>query len=444
MSSPRSTRLLAALVVAFAILAAACGSDGSPDSDGSAEPDVAVTEESTPEPAAPTGPAPTTADHWHAPYGLFICDETGEGFIQPFTATDNPSGVFSLADGIIHIQPFSEEFSGPNATLGLFFEAMGLEISDDTISVPDGDAVAEGFDCNGEPTVLQVARWQLDDIEAGPEVFTEGLADISFANDLELYTIAYVPEGADIPLPPTIGNLATLTDIDPADRPALPDGFTVAVVDPPAPGAAITGDTPCPEPDAERTTVFEQAPPMCLEPGVAYDAVFTTSEGVIRVELDTENTPETVNNFVVLSQYGYYDGTALFRTDPSIDIIQGGSPTTNAPGDPGPGYTITDEGDFVLDEETGQLTGPYTYLPGDLVMARSQGPDSSGAQFFFAAGPNTSFLDSQGTYLNFGKTVEGLDVLETILGLHADDPASGLGGGPSRGVVITSVEIVER
>ena len=34
--------------------------------------------------------------------------------------------------------------------------------------------------------------------------------------------------------------------------------------------------------------------------------------------------------------------------------------------------------------------------------------------------------------------------LETILGLHADDPASGLGGGPSRGVIITSVEIVER
>ncbi len=439
MPSPRSPRLVAALVVAFALVAGACGSDG----DSSAAADVAVSEQSTPEPAAPTGPPPTTADHWHAPYGLFICDETGEGFIQPFTAADNPSGVFSQSDGIIHIQPFSEEFSGPGATLGLFFTAVGLELTDDAISIPGGDAVTEGFDCTGEPTVLQVARWQLDDLDADPEIFTEGLADIAFANDLEVYTIAYLPEGADLPLPPTIGNLAFLADIDPADRPVLPEGFTVAVVDPPPPGATLTGETPCPGPDAERTTVFEQAPPMCLDPGASYEALFTTSEGVIRVELDTDTTPETVNNFVVLARYGYYDGTALFRTDPSIDIIQGGSPTTNAPGDPGPGYTIADEGDFVLDEETGQLTGPFTYAPGDLVMARSQGPDSSGAQYFFSAGPNTALLDSQGTYLKFGTTVEGLDVLETVLGLHVDDPASGLGGGPSRGVIVESVEIVE-
>ncbi|MDH3753220.1 MAG: peptidylprolyl isomerase, partial [Acidimicrobiia bacterium] len=277
-----------------------------------------------------------------------------------------------------------------------------------------------------------------------PEIFTENLADVAFTEDLQVFTIAYVPEGAEIEPPPSISALSSITDVDPADIPVLPEGFTVAVVAPPEPGESVEGETPCPTDDSPRSTSFTQAPPTCTSDGVAYTAVFNTSEGVIRVELDTETTPNTVNNFIVLAKYGYYDGTSMFRTDTSIDIIQGGAPTTNTPSDPGPGYTIPDEGgEFVTDATTGQYTGPFTYEPGDLVMARSAGPDSSGAQFFFSAGPDTALLDSQGTYLRFGRTIEGLDVLESILGLHVDDPASGLGGGPSSPVMVESVVIEE-
>ena len=148
-----------------------------------------------------------------------------------------------------------------------------------------------------------------------------------------------------------------------------------------------------------RRIDFPGPQPDCIDPTKSYSAVFDTSEGEVVVELDTETTPNTVNNFVTLARWGYYDGTTLFRTDPSIDIIQGGSPHTESPSDQGPGYTIPDEG------------GPYTYVPGQLVMARSQGPDSSSAQFFFTTGPNASFLDGQGTYLVFGETDDsGLEV----------------------------------
>ena len=101
-----------------------------------------------------------------------------------------------------------------------------------------------------------------------------------------------------------------------------------------AAGATITGETPCPPTDgsAERTLSFENAPPDCLEDGVDYAAVFDTSEGEIRVDLDETAMPGTVNNFVTLARYKYYDGTTIHRTDPSIDIIQGGSPHTNSAG----------------------------------------------------------------------------------------------------------------
>jgi cyclophilin family peptidyl-prolyl cis-trans isomerase len=203
---------------------------------------------------------------------------------------------------------------------------------------------------------------------------------------------------------------------------------------PPGPGAEITGETPCPPTDgsAERTTSFENAPPDCLEDGVDYTAVFDTTEGEIRVDLDEVAMPGTVNNFVTLARYGYYDDTTIFRTDTSIEIIQGGAPITNDPADPGPGYTIEDEAEG------------FTYEAGQLVMARSQGPDSSGAQFFFVAGPNAGGLDSDGSFLVFGEADDaGLTVVQTILALNEGDPTSPLGGAPSRPVIVNSVTIEE-
>ena len=173
--------------------------------------------------------------------------------------------------------------------------------------------------------------------------------------------------------------------------------------------------------------------PPPADPSKSYTAVFDTTEGEIRVVLDRERTPETVNNFVVLTRYGYYDETLLFRFDPSIAIIQGGAPKTNDWSDPGPGYTIPDEGGQFLPTSNGGLIGPFTYQPGDLVMARSAGPNSSGAQFFFATGPEVGLLDAQGTYIVFGHAdLAGQAVLEALMG-HGGG-AMGLGGGGNRDV----------
>ena len=193
------------------------------------------------------------------------------------------------------------------------------------------------------------------------------------------------------------------------------------------PGEQITGDTPCPKTDGSqaRVTVFEKAPPTCIDAAKKYTATFDTSEGKIVVDLDTEKTPNTVNNFVVLSRYRYYDGSYIFRTDPSIDIIQGGGATNSDD----PGYSIKDEGNG------------FTYEEGDLVMARTGAPDSAGGQFFFVTGEKAALLNSQGTYVVFGKISEGLDVVKTIIGLNSG--SGSLGGAPSRTVEITTVTITE-
>jgi peptidyl-prolyl cis-trans isomerase B (cyclophilin B) len=173
-------------------------------------------------------------------------------------------------------------------------------------------------------------------------------------------------------------------------------------------------------------------PPMCIDPAKTYTATFYTSEGDVKVVLDTTHTPLTADNFVVLALYHYYDGTSIDRIDPSIDILQGGSPTTQTIDDPGPGYTIKDEG------------SGYKYVPGDLVMARSSSPNSGAAQYFFVYGKKASVLDSQGTYVVFGHVVSGMSVLRKIAALYEPCPAGDstcLGGLPRRIVLVKKVTI---
>lgn len=200
---------------------------------------------------------------------------------------------------------------------------------------------------------------------------------------------------------------------------------------------------PCPPADGVEEAVLEfpAPPPNCLEEGATYAAVFDTTAGEIRVELDVEETPNTANNFVYLARYGYYDGTELFRSNTGIEIIQGGAPHTNSSSDPGPGYNLEDEGDFTF--EGGVLSGPYTYEPGQLVMARTPLPDGAGAQFFFTTGPGAAQLDRDGTYVVFGNVVEGMDVLEAIIASHEDSGAGPGEGAPNPVPVVNSVTIVQ-
>lgn len=204
----------------------------------------------------------------------------------------------------------------------------------------------------------------------------------------------------------------------PASAPAsTAPGSTVAL----APFAYGTGECP-PEEVTEPVRTFDAAPQQCIDPSATYTATFRTSEGDIVVDLDSASVPGTVNNFVTLARYGYYDDTLIFRADPSIDIIQGGG-RSNADS---PGYEIPDE------------AKGFTYEAGQLAMARTQAPNSAGGQWFFVTGPNGANLDAQGTYVVFGEITEGLEVAQSILALSGDD-----GQTPSREVTLETVEITE-
>ena len=154
--------------------------------------------------------------------------------------------------------------------------------------------------------------------------------------------------------------------------------------------------TDCPNADGSspRTTKFKSEPPMCIDPDKRYTAEMVTTKGTLTIELDPKRAPKTVNNFVFLARYHYYDGVSFHRIIPGF-VIQGGDPEGTGRG--GPGYRFADEA----------VRGDYTL--GAVAMANA-GPDTNGSQFFVCIDDCTKKL--QKNYNLFGYVVDGIDVAQ--------------------------------
>ena len=147
--------------------------------------------------------APRLGDHWHSVYDVYVCNGPVTGvFRQKIIVETDPDGIHTHGDGLIHIHPFSANATGDDATLGKFFEAFGGYISDSAIKLDTGEILREeDFECGDQPVELVVARFDAQDRQRAPQVYTEDLADIQFLKNLEAFTIALVPAGEIPPLP---------------------------------------------------------------------------------------------------------------------------------------------------------------------------------------------------------------------------------------------------
>lgn len=155
-----------------------------------------------------------------------------------------------------------------------------------------------------------------------------------------------------------------------------------------------------------------------------YQAVLATSAGDITIQLNSDQTPITVNNFVTLSQKGFYNNTIFHRVINGF-MIQGGDPEGDGTG--GPGYQFNDE----------PFTGEYTR--GTVAMANA-GPNTNGSQFFIMHADNPLPKN----YVIFGKVVSGMEVVDKIATAPVEISANGENSQPVSPIVIASVRISEQ
>jgi cyclophilin family peptidyl-prolyl cis-trans isomerase len=160
---------------------------------------------------------------------------------------------------------------------------------------------------------------------------------------------------------------------------------------------------------------------MCIDPARRYTAELTTTLGSMTIALDAASAPRTVNNFVTLARYHYYDGIIFHRIIKGF-MCQGGDPTGTGRG--GPGYKFADE-----------LPQPGRYEVGSVAMANA-GPDTNGSQFFIVSGSSGVRLPPQ--YSLFGKVVKGLDIVAQMESVETDRSDR-----PRTDVVIESITVTE-
>lgn len=174
---------------------------------------------------------------------------------------------------------------------------------------------------------------------------------------------------------------------------------------------------------APATQKFEQAPEFGIDVSKRYTATIEmlegdTSMGTLVIALDAVNAPNTVNNFVFLACYHYYDGIVFHRIINGF-MCQGGDPTGTGRG--GPGYRFNDE------------PVKQRYQIGSMAMANA-GPNTNGSQFFLISGPNGVALPPQ--YNHFGQVVKGLEIVDAMQRVATDSSDR-----PRTPVVMKSVTI---
>jgi cyclophilin family peptidyl-prolyl cis-trans isomerase len=155
-------------------------------------------------------------------------------------------------------------------------------------------------------------------------------------------------------------------------------------------------------------------------------ANINTSMGSIEIQLQPNEAPKTVENFVGLAKNGYYDGIIFHRIIDDF-MIQGGDPTgTGRGGESFFGKPFEDEFNENLSHSG----------PGILSMANA-GPNTNGSQFFITL-ISTPWLD--GKHSVFGKVINGMDVVEKIGKVDTSKPFDK----PIKDVVMNKVTIEKR
>ena len=136
--------------------------------------------------------------------------------------------------------------------------------------------------------------------------------------------------------------------------------------------------------------------------GIHHAEIDIADYGTVSVELDGDEAPLTVQNFMDLANAGFYDGLTFHRIIDGF-MIQGGDPNGNGTG--GSGTNIT--GEF----SSNGIENNIAHEKGVISMARSQDPNSASSQFFIMveAAPH---LD--GEYAAFGHVTSGQEIVDQI------------------------------
>ena len=208
-------------------------------------------------------------------------------------------------------------------------------------------------------------------------------------------------------LPMAAGLIAAFTGDDRREETIVVDDTTTTtpakLVDPGFEGAIVIGPTPCPATDGTepRATEFSEPPPICIDASETFDVEFVTLGGPIHFTVDATRSLEAANLFVTLARFGVYEGAPIYPF-PGV-VAMGGL------GDAG----------FRVSGAEPPADGRYPV--GSVVMLTDTDGAMEGQVMIVTDETGAAALEAAGQDPVIGSITSGLDALQILRGLQADN-----------------------
>jgi hypothetical protein len=175
------------------------------------------------------------ADHWHAAIAFDICGTFAANV--PDNGQD-PLGIHTHGDGIVHIHPFSSQAAGKKATLKIWLDTVGATATATELKLPgEASAHKDGQQCDGKDATIVTKVWDSRAPTDTGHIVAGSPGDIHL-KDNQLITVAFVPSGADIGRPPSEKQLDNLSDVAGATSTTTPGASSTV------PGETTTSSPP--------------------------------------------------------------------------------------------------------------------------------------------------------------------------------------------------------
>ena len=167
-------------------------------------------------------------------------------------------------------------------------------------------------------------------------------------------------------------------------------------------GGGGSSETTEADADTQAQAETQAEAPAAEKIGIHHAEIEIEGYGTVKLELDGDTAPITVQNFMDLANDGFYDGLTFHRIIDGF-MIQGGDPAGNGTG----GSDTNIPGEFAANGYENNIS----HVKGVISMARAQDPNSASSQFFIMVA-DAPHLDGQ--YAAFGHVTEGQDVVDKI------------------------------
>lgn len=185
-----------------------------------------------------TSPPRVGKDHWHSAVGFDLCGTFAPNLSD--ASENDPLGIHTHGEGVVHTHPFSNTAAGRNARLQLWFDQVGATVTADEIKLPNGERMKNGDKCGDQPGRVVTKVWDTRAPGGEGRLVTGDPGDIRLGNN-QLITVAFVAEGADVPRPPSEAQLDRLTDVGSNPTDSTPAEPTSSV-----PDTTTVGPAPAP------------------------------------------------------------------------------------------------------------------------------------------------------------------------------------------------------